>query len=76
MRSIATARSGMSPRLSVIGEKMSRSWLTATGFISWLNKNGPIGGVAKSRNWQPVQEVWLNCPKDAETQLTALSKVA
>jgi transposase InsO family protein len=31
---------------------------------------------SKSRNWEPVQQVWLNCPKDAETQLAELSKVA
>jgi transposase InsO family protein len=30
----------------------------------------------KSRNWEPVRQVWLNCPKVAETQLTNLSKVA
>jgi len=31
---------------------------------------------AKSRNWEPVQQVWLNCPKDDETQVTGFSKVA
>ena len=30
----------------------------------------------KSRNWQPVQEVWLNCPKESETKATQILKVA
>jgi hypothetical protein len=30
----------------------------------------------KSRDWEPIQKVWLNCPKDAETQLDELLKVA
>jgi transposase InsO family protein len=29
-----------------------------------------------SRNWQPVQEVWLNCPKDSETKSMPLLQVA
>ena len=28
------------------------------------------------RNWQPIEKVWLNCPKEAETQVSALSKAA
>lgn len=28
------------------------------------------------RNWQPIEKVWLNCPKEAETQASALSKAA
>ena len=30
----------------------------------------------KSRNWQPIQEVWLNCPKESETKVTQILKVA
>jgi transposase InsO family protein len=30
----------------------------------------------KTRNWEPTREVWLNCPKDAETRLTPLSDAA
>lgn len=30
----------------------------------------------ESRNWQPVQEVWLNCPKDSETEVVQLLRVA
>ncbi len=29
-----------------------------------------------TRNWEPIEEVWLNCPKDAETNVSALSKAA
>jgi putative transposase len=29
-----------------------------------------------TRNWEPIKEVWLNCPKDAETSVSALSKAA
>jgi putative transposase len=29
-----------------------------------------------TRNWEPITEVWLNCPKDAETNVSALSKAA
>lgn len=28
------------------------------------------------RIWEPITEVWLNCPKDAETNVSALSKAA
>jgi transposase InsO family protein len=28
------------------------------------------------RNWDPIEEVWLNCPKDAEASLSKLSKAA
>lgn len=29
-----------------------------------------------TRNWEPITEVWLNCPKQAETDVSALSKAA
>jgi transposase InsO family protein len=29
-----------------------------------------------TRNWDPVTEVWLNCPKNAENSVSALSKAA
>ena len=29
-----------------------------------------------TRNWEPIKEVWLNCPKDVETSRSALSKAA
>jgi putative transposase len=29
-----------------------------------------------TRNWQPIEKVWLNCPKDKETNVSALSKAA
>ena len=29
-----------------------------------------------SRNWQPVQEVWLNCPYEAETSVAQVLKTA
>ena len=29
-----------------------------------------------TRNWEPITEVWLNCPKDAESSLPAFSKAA
>lgn len=30
----------------------------------------------KTRNWTPIREVWLNCPKDAEAQISDRSKAA
>lgn len=29
-----------------------------------------------TRNWEPIMEVWLNCPKEAETRVPGLSKAA
>lgn len=29
----------------------------------------------RSRNWQPVQEVWLNCPEERETRMDHVLKV-
>jgi putative transposase len=29
-----------------------------------------------TRNWEPIAKVWLNCPKEAETNVSALSKAA
>ena len=29
-----------------------------------------------TRNWEPVTEVWLNCPKDAETSVSTLPRAA
>lgn len=29
-----------------------------------------------TRNWDPIEAVWLNCPKDAETSASALSEAA
>ena len=29
-----------------------------------------------TRNWEPIEEVWLNCPKDAENNVSVLSKAA
>jgi transposase InsO family protein len=29
-----------------------------------------------TRNWEPITEVWLNCPKDAETNVSALLRAA
>jgi putative transposase len=29
-----------------------------------------------TRNWEPIKEVCLNCPKDAETKVSSLSKAA
>jgi transposase InsO family protein len=30
----------------------------------------------KTRNWEPIDEVWLNCPEDAETKVSVYSKAA
>jgi transposase InsO family protein len=30
----------------------------------------------RSRNWQPVEEVWLNCPQESETTVDQMVKVA
>jgi transposase InsO family protein len=29
-----------------------------------------------TRNWEPIEAVWLNCPKDAETSASTLSEAA
>jgi putative transposase len=29
-----------------------------------------------TRNWEPIQQVWLNCPKEKDTKATALAKAA
>ncbi len=29
-----------------------------------------------TRNWQPIEKVWLNCPKDKESRIGSLSKAA
>ena len=29
-----------------------------------------------TRNWEPISEVWLNCPKDAQSNVSAISKAA
>ena len=38
-----------------------------------LNKERWSGST---RNWDPITEVWLNCPKDAENSVSNLSKAA
>jgi len=70
MSSICTAQSAMSLPLSVTGEKMQSSWLTATGFISWRKKSGPIGGAAKVVTGNRFRKCGSTVPKTAKPRWT------
>lgn len=39
-------------------------------------QNQPHRWSGRSRNWQPVQEVWLNCPPESETKVERVLNVA